>query len=390
MAEAAVQSPGRGEGKPTEVAAVRPLETLPVGRRKFCVGRWLGMLALAEDSPVAIDIEEQDTAQGLLGEARDEANLANARRDLESMTVGAISDDAEPMPAFLDRLVGTVQNASPSGGAANHAAALRRRIDAYIETPDDPFGTLFDAACDVASAFYADQQLPVDTASTRCELGVAAKGIPHKLPMGAAVGGGLRPTVTGTVAKVSLTADAFWRPEMCAIFYVMLHELVVHAFAAPHAQQSGDGFAEGWMDFVAYDLHEQFSTGQLAQGSPLPREFPRSDQRYQAQVLHTARSAGREVIAAGKIAAQLAEGALQAEHGPDVAREMLWAFSAALNRSALPPSVRSEACEQLGRAFTTGAAVAKEWVEVAGEIHAESDGIDRIRIAERFVPQLTT
>jgi hypothetical protein len=366
------------------------LDALDDGRRKFCVGRWLGMRVLGDEPPITIDLEESHGASQSSDEQALQADYEAVKRTIETLTKNALdAGSEEDMSAFLDRLVRSVQEAGTSAGIAKYANALRNVIDTYLAAPQDPFSVQFEATRELAAWLYNHQRLPVDSGSVRYELGVASTGSPHGLPLCSAVGGQCRLGAAQRVVGVKLTGDSFWLAEMCAIPYVLLHELVVHAFAAPHAVTSGDGFADGWMDYVAYDLHHEWTRGRLSgKGSPLAVELPPSQQHYQAELLHVARATGRAVIKKNKIAATEAHEALRRQNR-GLARAMLWAFSLALNRSDMESTARAEACEQLGRALLQDDASAKRdaehrWAAAAAAVYSASQASERTQRAEAF------
>jgi hypothetical protein len=370
------------------------LDALDDGRRRFCVGRWLGMRALGENPPATIDLGGSTAGGRLAEEAAAQADYKAAKRSVELITNGALERGGEEsMSAFLDRLVATVRIAGTSLGLANHADALENVSSAYLAAPEDPFRVQFEVACDLAVWLYGHLGLPVDPHSVRYEMAVTKAGIPHELSHCPAVDGGCRVNGPRVVAGIRLTGERFWCAEMCAIPYVLLHELVVHAFAAPHAIKNGDGFADGWMDYIAFDLHRELTSRRLPERSPLSDTLSSGQQYYQAELLHAARATGRAVIKDSKIAATQAHDALRRAATESEARIMLWGLSVALNRSDMESTLRAEACEQLGRALAQdGTDVQTEAEtalrEAAAAVRSAPGPSERIELSEAFAMRL--
>jgi hypothetical protein len=353
------------------------------------------MLAFSDDLGEIINLDDPEDPERLNSELEGETDADTARSAVLMATTNALTEgNQESMRVFLDRLVHVVKTAGASPGLEKYATALRAQVDAYLRSPEDPFAAMFEIARDLATSFYAEQQLTTEANSIRCEVSVAKKGSLHGLARAPEVGGGMRVMQDGILIRVRLTRDSFWRREMCAIPYVLLHELIVHAFAASDERESGDSFADGWMDFVVHDLHWLLASERLpAQQCPLVESLPANEQRFHAKQLHSARAADRAILERGTIAAETALNALASQHGEDRGRKLMWAFSSALNQSDMASTERSEACEQLSRMLSKGsddarAAARGDWVAAAASVDQETTGHGRIRIARDFASTL--
>lgn len=348
------------------------------------------MLALGENPPARIDLDEPVAGGRLAEEEAAQADYETAKHGIELITNGALeSGGEEPMAAFLDRLVAAVKIAGTSPGVVKYADALRDVSNAFLATPEDPFRVQFDAARDLAVWLYGHLGFSIDPSIVRYEMAVVKAGIPHDLSHCPAVDGGCRVSGSRVVVGIKLTGERFWRAEMCTVPYVLLHELIVHAFAARHAIESVDGFADGWMDYIAFDLHHELTRRRLYQQSPLAEKLSSGQQHYQADLLHVARATSRAVIKDSKIAATQAHDAIRRVAAEAPARKMMWALSAALNRSRMESSLRAEACEQLGRALAQDGSHAqaeaeRRVMEAAATVHNASGENERIQHAEIF------
>jgi hypothetical protein len=93
---------------------VQPLDSLSPGRRRFCIGRWLGMLALGDEPLPIIDLDEPASPARRRQERQAERDLATARESIASVTKSAVGNDGpEPLPAFLARVVRTCETRTP-------------------------------------------------------------------------------------------------------------------------------------------------------------------------------------------------------------------------------------------------------------------------------------
>jgi hypothetical protein len=364
-------------------------EELDPGQQKFLLGRWLGMTALADRPPVMTDLGERSTpAQE--EEERALAQEAKAVRELlETATRNALGE-AQPVGAFLSGLPAGIAGLSGSGpGPHPYRLALEQRIAAYETDPIDPFEEVLKRAQEVAVWLYEREGHQPDLPSVRCELSLDRDPPPIPPPPGPAVNGSLESKQSGTVvARLKLTSAKFWWEEMCALTYATLHELVVHAFAAADARNSVDAFAEGWMDYIAFELHQELKGGRLPNlRSPLAADLSPVDQGYDAANLHMARAEGKHLIRRGRPAAEAAHDALRSSGlTPDEARDAIWAFSTALNRSDVDPSRRSEACEAIKRAAAApGSPVLAAWVQTARDVEAAAHAQRKIEVVTDFV-----
>ena len=188
----------------------------------------------------------------------------------------------------------------------------------------------------------------------RCELSLDPVAKPP-FPGFAAVNGHLETRDSGVaVAWLELTATQFWREEMCALTYATLHELVVHGLSSPVGRDSTDSFVEGWMDFLAFDLHRRLCEGELPFTAALADSLPPHEQQVEAEGLHVARGRTRGVTRVGRAAARDAQSALVNALGLVPGTRAMRAFSAALNRGDVSADRRAEACEAIGRAARRG------------------------------------
>jgi hypothetical protein len=363
-----------------------PLEKLSLGRRKFCLGRWLGMTAFGEVSPALIDLDQPQASTEVAAEEALELEQLDARATLETATQVALRNEIQEVVPFLTGLAPGIA-ALNVGGSQSHPylEALERRVDAFLADPFDPYKVVLEAALEVAVGFYEREGFGLHLPSARCELGLDDGGEPCP-PSRPAVNGALEVRSAGlVVARLTLRASKLWREEICALTYATLHELVVHGFAAPHARGSVDAFAEGWMDFVAFQLHERLKLGRLPQRSPLTTDFPAAQQGYHAFIAHAARIEEKPLLQAGRVAAEMAQDALFGEFSSDDdARAAMWAFSVALNRSEIDSSRRSDFCELIGQ-DTMGTRILPGFVLAARAVQAVSDPAEKLQIASDFV-----
>jgi hypothetical protein len=370
------------------------LDALDSSERRFCVGRWLGMLALREDLPIEIDICEAEDEPRVRREKQAQAAFAAARKQIETTTEGALCDGREEeMDRFLERLATNVAGAGTSGWIAGHAAALSRRIATYLAAPEDPFDIIAQAALEHSIALYEQHGHGVHADRLRLELGVASKGKAAALSLLPAVGGGCRVNGARVVVCAKLKDDPFWRPEMCSLLYVFLHELIVHAFAAEQAIESPDGFAEGWMDAIAFGLHRDLTRPRMPPTAPFGADLPLAWQHHHAEQIHVNRAGGSVAIRDCKMAATSASNVLESRHGSSDAHAAMRAFSVALNTCEIEPTVRAEACEQLGRDLghpdeQARTSAEEQWAELAVAVSATMDATDSMRLAEDFALRL--
>lgn len=365
-----------------------PLEKLDLGRRKFCLGRWLGMVAFGEVSPVLVDIGGTPTPNQKKAEGSIRREYHDTRSALDAATEIALRDDVQEVIPFLTTLApGIAALSGWDSGSHPYLEALERRVAAFRADPFDPFGTILETARQVAAGFYEREGYGPDLPKTRCEIGLDPGDKPRS-PSRPAVDGALEVRSGDTVvARLMLSAAKFWRAEICALTYATLHELVVHGFAAAHARGSVDAFAEGWMDFVAFQLHGQLKLGRLMQRSPFDGDFSTAQQGHHALVSHALRSEGKPLLETGRLAADMAQGALlQESSGDDEAREAMWAISAALNRSEVDSSRRSSLCELIEQ-DRAGTLVLPSFVEAARSVQAASDPAAKLAIANALVEE---
>jgi hypothetical protein len=343
------------------------------------------MVALAEVPALVSDLDGEETANSKAAELQLGAELETARKLVEVLTRGALEkDDNSPLDEFLTQMVEVVSLSSPTYGKT-----LERQIDAFRKHPMDPFAVIFEAARKASVWFYEREGHGVGDQPIRCELSLGPGRGDGMLPTGPQVNGALDSRSSGTlVVWLKLTSASFWDAEICALSYTIIHELVVHGFASANNRTSVERFAEGWMDFIAHQLHSELSQNRLpGLQSPLSREFPPNQQEYFATLIHAARAEAQELVKKGRLAAMGARNALLAQFGGDTnrARNALWAFSAALNRSAVKPGRRSEACEAIGRAAASRDEVRlQRWFSAVEAIERASSAELKVKASAEF------
>lgn len=344
------------------------------------------MTAFGEVSPALIDFDQREASAERAAEEALELEQLDARATLEIATQVALRNETQEVIPFLTGLAPGIA-ALNVGGSRSHPylEALERRVDAFLADSFDPFKTVLETALEVAVGFYERQGFGPHLPSAWCELGLDDGGGPCP-PSRPAINGVLEArSVNLVVARLTLMASKLWREEICALTYATLHEFVVHGFAAPHARGSVDAFAEGWMDFVTFQLHEQLKLGRLAQRSPLATDFPAAQQGHHAFVAHAARTEEKPLLQTGRVAAEMAQDALfGGSSSDDDARAAMWAFSVALNRSEIDPSRRSNFCELIEQ-DTTGTRILPGFVVAAQAVQAASDPTEKLQIASDFV-----
>jgi hypothetical protein len=368
---------------------------MDAGRFRFCVGQWLAMLALADDPPVRADADldaHGDVEPAAEAQALDAWQVARNR--VEAFNREQLEFPLNPsLHAFLDQLVADVRRAPAAPGLELHALALagyvadRAPADGADSTTmleeHEPFAELFTIAEHCARHVYGNHANP----HVRFEVCLLTHGRPHQLAGDLpAVSGRSRVSADGEVAiTLVLTGEAFWLQELAASTYVLLHELIVHAFAAPHARLDSTGYAEGWMDFVAHDVHLALTGELLPLTRAHPAELLAGEQLHHAWALHAARSRGTRVVQKNAIAAERAMHELAETYGLPLGRQYMWAYSAALNQSTVRPSDRAAWSEGLGRALQGGdRAAAAAWCLAAREVHDAQTPLHRIRIASFY------
>lgn len=364
---------------------VGPLDTLSLAQRKFLVGRWIGVVAVGAISRAVPGAEAGDRA-AVKAEKEIGVELQDVTELIQSGTIRALRDEVEEVDAYLARLGPEVADLANSGsGGGPCVRELEQRLAIYRADPVDPFEAAFKVADDVARWLYEAQGFGDELPSARCELSLDPDSRRSTGP-DAAVTGALREGSTSSVvARIDFSAAKFWREEVCALTYVALHELVVHGFAADGARSDSDAFAEGWMDFVAFGLHERLAAGELPQRCPFEAEIHPAHQAHHASVAHVTRGQRSALAESGRIAAIAAQRALARDLGSrDAGQAAMWAFSAALNRSEIDSSRRSEMCELIEWA-TEEDKLLDAFVDAARRVEAASDSDDKIQIACEFV-----
>jgi hypothetical protein len=363
----------------------RPLDTLDLRQQKFVVGRWVGVAATGAVRRAVAGADDGDP-EAIEAEERIGRELEDVTDLVQTGTIRALRDEdrEEDLDAYLARLGSEVARlASPGSGSGPCVTKLVEGLDSYRAAPFDPFEVTFGIAEEVARELYEEQGFGPELPAVRCELLLDPDARrPGPEP---AVTGALRTgSATSVVARLELSAAKFWREEICALTYVALHELVVHGFAAAGARAHTDAFAEGWMDFVAFGLHQRLTAGDLPQRCPFETDIHPMQQSLRASLDHAARGRGSVLIESGEVAARAAEQALVDDFGD---RDRGWAamraFSVALNRSEVDFSRRSEMCERIVW-HTDERRIMPAFVAAAKGIQAVSDPQDKIQIATEF------
>lgn len=135
-----------------------------------------------------------------------------------------------------------------------------------------PLRTMFDAAAAAANKWYASSCNLFDPATSRKIVFSTSftNSKPHDIPgdyfVGAATTELAGPPLTAQI-ELSLWPQKFDWKTYAATLYVLFHECICHAFQGMRPVRAGlrnDGFAEGWMDWIAFECflrHLKFSPG---------------------------------------------------------------------------------------------------------------------------------
>lgn len=162
---------------------------------------------------------------------------------------------------------------------------------------------------------------------------------------------------TSEITLVLQTRALDWRTYM-ACLYVLIHELVCHAYegcaggVVNHCEPH-DPFAEGWMDFLAAELMRKWLN--RAPSALATAEIPEfaSDRHDHGQELHCARTRymvgepGSATRKRGKMAAANFLGVLDRMLGPGLGWGPFVAFSTELNVISSPTPERDRLVEKL-------------------------------------------
>lgn len=225
-----------------------------VGRRQFVVGRLLAHPILAD----SLNRHGGDTVSvegiRLLGIELDHLTYVVLEEEEEDQRTAdeAFSIFLRDLPDELERTVSQEHR----GIADGIATSLRSAVEAYLEGSGDPLQSTFELVAEESQRLYDRARIGCDAADLLFQVRLDLEGSPHPFKSSILVGGqtiGAGPTSI----HLDLSAESLSLDEWQAVPYVLFHEVVVHAMAHPDVIESRDGFAEGWMDLVAADAHEQ-------------------------------------------------------------------------------------------------------------------------------------
>jgi hypothetical protein len=313
------------------------------------------------------------------------------------------------------RAVENLAGYSPSNAAAGSVQGVvqgaRDAVQSFGDDPYDPLNTQFEATLEVAGEFHRASGIAIPDEMLRRVSFVALcdSGKPHPYPVDYYVSGSLTSSRRRLASQLYLTVLARkldWQTYL-AVPYVLLHELVSHAFVGPWdpdirgndpAYQS---FAEGWMDAIALQVHDAALDG----AAPLTRK-PRfghaTGRKRVARRFHDARFhqgdddqayASREI---GRDAADKVSKALEVreETSAESPQRSMWRLSAALNTGPLDQLGRHAVATELARKLaphrrSRGVGVEQalgEWAKEAGAATTNEAAWDAaLKLAERVV-----
>jgi hypothetical protein len=233
---------------------VRPYVGMHVGRRQFVVGRLLAHHILEESLLRHGGNEISVEGIRLVGIELDRATdvvLEKQEKD-ENKADEAFSSFLVDLPDELERKA-TQEHRTVAEGIAK---SLKAAVEAYLDGGPDPLQETFELVAKESRRVYACAGVECSDADLRFRVRLDLAGSPHPFKSRILVGG--QTVATGpTQVYLDLTAESLSTDEWRAVPYVLFHEVVVHALAHPDVIESSDGFAEGWMDLVAWQAHEQ-------------------------------------------------------------------------------------------------------------------------------------
>jgi hypothetical protein len=264
---------------------------------------------------------------------------------------------------FLDDVVDNLATVRPRNAKAAAACKrvvhdARRMAAEHRRAPFDPLLRDFETARDAAVDFYALAGIAVPTGlSDGLRLEVLCAETPqHGMNLEYVTSGAAVLYASGPRARIELTLvprQLDWN-SCLSVPYVLMHELVSHAFVGPwdpetRARDSAwPTFAEGWMDVIAH----QVLAAALAPSGPLSAygarfryemERERVARRYHDARFSSASSGEHLQRQLGRTALDRLFAVLkrrpESRSDPQLA---LWRFSAALNTSAMPQLERHE------------------------------------------------
>jgi hypothetical protein len=267
--------------------------------------------------------------------------------------------DGQSVDDYLGALVGALDGVSPSGAAAQAACdeikeEARGAVAVLMQAAEDPLSRDSRTALDVAAAFHSRAGIEIPDAmlgDVTFRVGWNQSRTPHPYPTDQQVGGLtiLSPRSLRAKVHLILVPSSFdWRTRL-ATSYVLLHELISHVFVGPwtapvRADSKADArFAEGWMDTVAFQVHDEVMSGGHGLGAFGDRFGHQSARKAAARSLHDARyAAGSDGQAYGArdLGRDTANRVLDVfTRLPETSSdplEALWRLSAALNTGPLP------------------------------------------------------
>ena len=234
---------------------------LPLHAEKAITGRLLGFEVLAPNLSMLESQGHRDAS-------------ARLRERLCWFTNEALDDpdDPEPIDLFLINLVGELQAEAaklPAGTEENAAYALREfgtLVAAFTAAPYDPLERLVDSVSRIAADYYDAFQTTVPPSVWRSTRPVAAF-------LGRKVGLSFSPYVhfqiwTEFETKAQLSARVFIKlcprwldtETIAALPRALIHEYIAHVPQGPYLEgrthpDANDGFAEGWMDYIAHNVY---------------------------------------------------------------------------------------------------------------------------------------
>jgi hypothetical protein len=274
---------------------------------------------------------------------------------------------------YLDRLVAGLDGVTPAGApgkeACAHIRVEARAAVAALQAGDDRLSRDSRTALELTAAFYHDAGIDIPASmldAVSLEAGWNESRTPHPYASDQQVGGLTilsRRSLDAKVKLILVPSSLDW-PTVLAGSYVLLHELISHAFVGPwtvpeRAERKADvRFAEGWMDAVAFQVHDETMNGGHALGSFGARFDYQSARQNSARTLHEARyvsGSDDQAYGARDLGRDAAERVLDLfrrlpETEPDP-RAALWRLSAALNTSPLPQLDRRELVMALCRSL---------------------------------------
>lgn len=234
---------------------------LPLHARKAVVGRLLGFQVLAPQLSWLQAQGYQDAAARLT-----ERLCWFTNEGLDDL------EGEEPLDSFLENLVLELRAEEarlPSRARAAIAHALHELselVARFVATPYDPLEQLATAVAETTIEFYRASDVAVPPELWRHTLAVVSfLGGPTGLSFAPDIHLQVRTEFAGDHpldARVFLKISPRWldAKTIAAVPRALLHEYISHVPQGPYMgvrlhPDTGDGFAEGWMDYVAHQIH---------------------------------------------------------------------------------------------------------------------------------------